>query len=315
MARDGRTKKGPRPRRQPPPGDLNLRQLEVFARVMEHRSFSRAGKVLYLTQPTVSGHIAALEKHLGVSLFDRMGRKVSPTSAAQVLYPYASRMLADRKEALAAVHEHQGLESGRLLMGASTIPGSYILPSLLRTFKERHPGVTVSLGVADSRAIADQVHRGDWELGFVGVRPRQRDLLCTQFHEDRLILAVPPDHRLARRRQVALRDLAGQPFLLREAGSGTRRVLEEALERKGIIPERDWNLVCELGSSEAVKEGIRRGVGISILSNLALEHEIDCGLVRQVRVAGLDIRRKFFVIQHRRRSLSPAAKAFRRFIT
>lgn len=292
---------------------MDVRALEVFSKIVELRSFSKAAGAVYLTQPTVSGHIKALEEELGVKLFDRLGRAVAPTKAGELLYGYAKRILDLRQQAVQALAEHTGALRGELQLGASNNPGSYVLPPLLARFKAEYPGVAVKLQVGDSREIARGVADGLYELGAVGAKWDDAQLRYERFVEDELYLVVPPKHPWTGRRSVQLDALLREPFIMREPGSGSRKVLEQALRAKGIDPAR-LQIVAELGSAEAVRQAVQAGAGIAFLSRWAIQHDLECGLLKAVRVRGLRLKRDFYLVVHRLRSLSPLGKAFLAFL-
>ena len=201
---------------------MDIRKLEVFRKVYELRSFSRAGDESYLSQPTVSGHIKYLEDYLGVRLFDRLGKEVVPTRAGDILYEFAVKIVDLREEAERALNLFQGKMKGKLLIGGSTIPGGYILPNLLGRFRQKYPDVMVSLKVGDTQQIVEMVVGAEVEVGMVGARIDHPSAQYHQFQGDRLILAAPPDHQFGKKKMVTLKDLSLMPFVLREHGSGTR---------------------------------------------------------------------------------------------
>ena len=292
---------------------MDIRALEVFSKIVELRSFSKAAEAVHLTQPTVSGHIKALEEELDVKLFDRLGKAVVPTKVGELLYSYAKRILDLRKEAVQALAEHLGALKGELVIGASNNPGSYVLPPLLARFKAGHPGVSVTLKVGDSQEIARGIASGIYELGAVGAKWDDDRLRCEKFVEDELYLVVPPKHPWANRSSVQLKELLNEPFIMREQGSGSRKIMEQALQVKGIDPAR-LRVVAELGSAEAVRQAVQAGAGIAFLSRWAIQHDLECGLLKSVPVKDLSLKRDFYLIVHRLRSLSPLGKAFLAFL-
>lgn len=294
--------------------DIELRNLEIFCRVVELRSFSRAAEEVFLTQPTVSGRIAALERQVGAALLDRLGREVVPTQAGMILYRHARELLAYHRAAMQELSEFLGGLRGSLLLGGSTIPGEYLLPGRIAQFKAQHPGITIRLKIADSAEIIERVAGGELELGAVGTREEQADLHFAPFDQDQLVLAVPPDHRWASQGEIRLEELLSEPFIAREIGSGTRRTFEQALRGQGIEPRRDLQVVCELGSTEAVKRCIEAGAGVGIVSDRALQHELQHGLLKKVALQGLQLTRLFYLVTPSQRTLSPIASAFYRFL-
>jgi DNA-binding transcriptional LysR family regulator len=292
---------------------MDLRALEVFCKIVELRSFSRAAEAVLLTQPTVSGHIKALETELGLRLFDRAGKTVTPTRAGEILNGYARRILALREEAQQAINEHKGGLKGHLALGASTIPGAYILPSVVAAFKREHPEVTISLHISGSRDIVRGVIDGTCEVGMVGARFEEARVHYEPFAQDELVLAVQAAHPWASRSTVRLAELAGQPFIMRERGSGTRKVMEQALIDHAVDPD-SLRVVLEVTGNEAVRQALKAGAGISVISRRAIEDEIRHKMVAALRLQGVRLVRDFFLVTHKSRSRSPLAKAFLSFM-
>jgi DNA-binding transcriptional LysR family regulator len=292
---------------------MDLRRLEVFVKVAELGSFSRAAEALFLTQPTVSEHVRALEEDLGVQLLDRLGRGAAPTPAGQLLLGYAHRILALMREARQAVDRFQGRLLGELIVGGSTIPGEYILPALIGQFKAKYPDISISLRVGSSQQISEWVEEGRVEIGVVGARPGSRALVARELMADEMVIVVPPEHPWTRRPSVGLADIRAEPLLLRERGSGTRQALERALAEAGTDLSA-FRVAGEMGSTQAVKQAVRAGIGVTLLSRLAVEDECRARLLVCVRVEGLDVRRSFHLVTHRDRSRSPLAQAFLEFI-
>ncbi len=292
---------------------MDLRALEVFCKIIELRSFSRAAEAVLLTQPTVSGHIKALEAELELRLFDRAGKTVTPTRAGEILYGYARRILALREEARQAINEHKGGLTGHLALGGSTIPGAYILPSLAAGFKREHPEVTISLHISGSRDIVRGVIDGTCEVGMVGARFEEARVHYEPFAQDELVLVVPAAHPWASRSTVRLSELAGQPFIMRERGSGTRKVMEEALADHAVDPGC-LRVVLEVTGNEAVRQALKAGAGISVISRRAIEDEIRHKMVAALRIHGVKLVRDFFLVTHKSRTRSPLAKAFLSFL-
>lgn len=292
---------------------LDLRQVEVFYYVAKLRSFSKAAEALLLTQPTISGHIKTLESSLCLLLFDRMGREVTLTQAGEVLYGYARRLLSLKTSAVQALQVLQGGMSGELLIGGSSIPGQYVLPPLLGQFKRQYPDITVMLSITDTMDIVERIIRGDLELGIVGAEVEHAQVLYERLMADELVLAVAADHAWGAPGTVPLAALASEPFIQRERGSGSRLVMEQTLQQHGFEPSA-LRTVAEMGSTEAIKQGIKAGLGVSILSRIALTDELRAGSVRVVEIEGITLQRHFYLIRHRGRTLSPLCQTFERFL-
>jgi DNA-binding transcriptional LysR family regulator len=292
---------------------MDLRRLEIFVRVAEFGSFSRAAEALFLTQPTVSEHVRALEDELGVQLLDRLGRGAAPTPAGQLLLGYARKLLALAGEAQQAVDQFQGRVSGELIVGGSSIPGEYVLPSLIGAFRAKHPEIAVTLLIGDSRSVQEWVESGRVELGVVGVRPTGRSLDSRQLMADELVVVVAPDHPWVGRGNISVEDIRHEPLILRERGSGSRETLERALATVGL-DFGAFRIVGEMGSTQAIKQAIRAGFGVSLISRRAVEDECRARLLGCVSVRDLDVSRAFHLVTHRERSRSPLAQAFLAFI-
>ncbi|UCD85335.1 MAG: LysR family transcriptional regulator [Deltaproteobacteria bacterium] len=294
---------------------FDFKQVEVFCQVVRLGSFSEAARAMSLTQPTLSAHVASLEWTLGVRLLDRKGRKVHLTRAGRVFHDYTLSMLALKEKAERAMSTQADHIKGELNVGGSTIPGTYVLPPLIGRFRGRYPDVLFNLVVGDTREIVDKVKVGSVELGVVGSHPSDRSLETREFWKDELSLVVPPSHKWARSsRGVDPREVLGEPFILRESGSATRELMESVLKKKGIRA-RELKVACRLGSTEAVKQGIRAGMGVSILSKKAVEVEVENGLLRTVPIRGTRFTRCFYLISHASRTMSPAGQAFLEFLS
>ena len=292
---------------------MDLRRLEIFAKVAELGSFSRAAEALFLTQPTVSEHVRALEDELGVQLLDRLGRGTTPTRAGQLLLGYARRLLALAHEARQAIDQFQGRMSGQLIVGGSTIPGEYLLPVLIGRFKAKYPDISISLVIGSSREVTGWVEEGRVEVGVVGARATSRALDSRDLMPDELVVIVPADHPWRSRTTVTLADIQGQPLILRERGSGTRQALELALGEVGLDLSA-FRLAGEMGSTQAIKQAVRAGIGISLISKRAVEDECRASLLFCLEVQDLRIARAFSLVTHRDRTRSPLAQAFVDFV-
>lgn len=292
---------------------MDIRALEVFCKIVELRSFSRAAEAVYLTQPTVSGHIKGLEEFVGLKLLDRLGREVVLTKAGELLYGYAKQVLALRNQALQALEEYKGSLKGHLIIGGSNIPGEYVLPALLARFKVQYPDISITLRIGDSREIARGVLEGIYELGAVGAKFDDGQLVYTKLLEDELVVALPRDHGWAQRPTVSLAELVGHPIILREVGSGSRKVLEEALRSAGLDTTA-LTVVAEMGSTEAIRQAVKSGAGISVISFRAIQDDLERGILNTIPLEGLRLTRDFYLVYHKNRSRSPLCETFAAFV-
>ncbi len=293
---------------------MDIRRLEIFCRVVELKSFTRAAEACLLSQPTVSEHIRQLEETLDEKLLDRLGRQALPTPAGEILYRYARRIIQLRDEAMQAMENHKGIVSGTLTIGASTIPGAYILPPLIEAFKAQNPSIRLSLKISGTGGISEALAQGHIELAIIGAKSKNPQLECREACSDELVLTVPPQHPLARRGSISIDELEGQSFLMREEGSGTRIAMSEALSARNFDLSR-LDVVAEMGSTEAVRQSIKAGLGISILSSLAVQEDIRNGTLAQVGIEGIRILRPLYLVQRRSRQLTPLALSFLDFFT
>ncbi len=295
--------------------DFDLRQLEIFCKVVDLGSFSKAADAVFLAQASVSERIANLEKSVGTLLLDRMGRQIIPTKAGELLYKHAVLMLDMKKTARLEMENFLGLRQGEILLGGSTIPGEYILPQLIGKFHEKYPYISVVLTVAGSREIEDMVQSGSLELGVVGSRNFSKDMISYNIWKDELVLAVNKSHKWANKKSILSDDLFREPFIIRETGSGTLKIMEDYLKSWENRKIDDLNVVARLGTSTAVKEGIKSGFGVSILSSRAIETEIKAGILKIVKIKGMpQMKRSFYLIRDKRRITSPLCQVMLDFL-
>lgn len=292
---------------------MDLWQLHIFCKVVELKSFSKAADAVRLSQPTVSSHIKDLEAHFDKKLVDRMPRQIVPTKAGLLLYDYARRLLTLKDKTETAMAEFGGLIKGRLLVGGSTIPSGYLLPKWIGQFTRQYPDVYVSLTVASTDEIIQKTISGHIELGIVGARTRDKALRQEAIVSDEMAVVVPASHAWAKREEVTISELLQAPFIARETGSGTLMSIQAMLQ-KSRHDIADLQVVAEMGSTEAVRQAIIAGVGISILSRIAVRDDVAFGLVKTIPLKDLDLKRNFYLTTHRKRSLSPLGIEFVQFL-
>jgi DNA-binding transcriptional LysR family regulator len=286
---------------------MTLRQLQVFLAVAREKSFSQAAKTIHSSQPTMSEHVAELERELGKKVFFRRGREVTLTEAGRVLERYAASAILAIESARQAVDDLDGLGHGSLIIGASTTPGIYVLPGIIANFRGRHPGVELRLQIANSRVIEDRIKARELDLGVVGghaVGPGE-ECLAVGF-SDELLLIVSPRHAWAKRGYIAPEALAREPLLMREEGSATRSVTERALQRAGIR----FQVAMELDHTEAIKQAVMAGLGVAFVSIYAVRGELATRRLHALRLRGIRVQRHFHVIHHEARRITASARAF-----
>jgi DNA-binding transcriptional LysR family regulator len=294
---------------------LSIRQLEVFVSLVDHGSFTLAARQLGLSQSTVSGHVADLERRLGVRVVERGRGPVRPTAAGHALLLPARQTLQSERAARHAVAELRGLLRGSLVVGGSTIPAVYLLPLLFRRFHARHPEVSLRIETGDSLEILDRVRDADLELGVVGLDPEPYGFTGLKVGEDRLLFVLRPDHELAGRERVTIQEALAHPTVMREEGSGTRAAVLDALRKADrSVTIDDFQVAAEAGSTEAVRAFVRHGVGTAFVSSLAVTEDLEARRLVAVPVAGFDVTRSFHLVGRQEPYLGPAARAFRTLV-
>ncbi|MBN1141644.1 MAG: LysR family transcriptional regulator [Deltaproteobacteria bacterium] len=293
---------------------MEIRRLEVFSKVVEMQSFTKAAEACGFSQPTVSEHIRLLEETFGGRLLERHGRRVFPTAVGKILYQYARRLIQLEQDTFQAVQQFKGDMSGTLMIGASNIPGTYLIPPLIGSFKAKHPAIKLIMKISDSNDIFKKLIENYVEIAILGADfPEDNRLELTEVFTDRLLLVVHPEHRLAKRPSVRLEEIVGEPFIFRDKGSGTRNVMTQILEKMGYDP-LSLDVVAEFGNMEAIRQGIKAGIGVSILSTLAVEEDIRQGSIVGVPVSDAPFHRPFFLTRRRHHILSPIAEEFQKHL-
>ncbi len=292
---------------------MNLKQLEAFLWVAELQSFTKAARQLYMSQPAVSFQIKSLEEVLNVSLFQRGEKKITLTEAGRIIYPEAKKLLIHYQNIKYSIDELKGLKTGCLSVGASTIPGEYIIPLFIGAFRQIFPGIQVKLKVAGSGEVTRWVLDREVDLGVAGVAVASEELECIPWIVDRMVIITPPDHYLAEYEEIDYREILKEKFILREPGSGTRRVFEKKLEDRDIDPGA-IDVAMELGSTRAVITAVQAGLGIGVVSGWAAGEPLQTNKVRQISLSGLDLNRYLYIIRYKNWSGNYASDSFIDFI-
>ena len=291
---------------------MDTRQLAAFCAVVERKSFSQAAEGLGVTQPAVSLQVRALEERLGHRLLDRSGRRVEPTEAGRRLYRSAQRMLHLEEQLLEDVaRADEGRLTGTLDIGASTGPGSHLVPLLLCEFQRSHPELRVALSISDTQAVIERVAAREIELGVVGALRRNRSLVFEPLIRDEIVLAVPPGHPAAGG-SISLEELQREILIVMQEGAGVRQVVEDELRRAGLRV-RELPSQLELGLQESVKSAVAAGYGVAFISRTAIEGELEAGALAWARVAEVEPARQLYVVRPKGRPPTRAAAAFLAF--
>jgi len=289
---------------------VTLRQLRTFKTVADLNSFSLAAQRLKLSQPSISYQVKELEETLGLPLLDRLGKRVQLTEAGTLLYGYARRMLDVLDEATVAIEEIRGIKRGSLRVGASTTVGIYLLPAALGAFKKLHPGLVISLEIGTRTRVQEQVLRNELDLAVVGPASKDPELAIIPFLSDELVVVAPAGHPLASSRSLGLKELADQPFIMREVASGSRLSFEKAARKAGAR----LKVAMELGSNGAIKHAVESGLGLAVISRYACALEFSSGRLVELDVRGFPIRRDWHIVHLRRRRLPASVRSFIDFL-
>ncbi len=298
---------------------MDFHQLRVFIEVARQKSFSRAAERIFLTQPTVSAHIKALETEIGTPLLDRSQRELQLTEAGKILFQYAQELLAIKEKALSSIQAEYQIMQGHLEIAASSVPGAYLLPQLMLSFRQQYPEVTFSVLLRDTKQVLQSVNDYTYDLGFVGEPDLRDGLEKIRLIEDELILiaspqasipvkipASPPETPLPGIEIISCVDM---PFLMREPGSATRLVFEKAL-KKQLHKKVDFRVIGYLESQEGIKQAVKAGLGLSVISKKAVEEELSAGTLAGYRLLDINMERHFYLIYKKNRILNPLSRVF-----
>jgi DNA-binding transcriptional LysR family regulator len=288
---------------------VTIRQLQIFVVAADRLSFARASEQLHLTQAGVSLQIKQLESMAGLALFERRRRRLALTEAGEHLLRYARRILDALKDADAALSALKGVTGGHVRVGAVST-AKYFAPALLARFQRRYPGVRVSLLVNNREAIVRELERGEIDVAVMGTPPPRFETEAVPFAENPLVVIAPVGHALARRRRVPLAALAGETFIVREPGSGTRSSMERAFAERGFAPR----IGAVMSSNETIKQAVMAGMGIALLSRHTIGLELQARRLAEIDVAGLPLMRRWYVVRRAGRFESPALVAFVEFV-
>jgi DNA-binding transcriptional LysR family regulator len=292
-------------------GMYDFRKIEAFCRVYEQKSFSKAGELLFLSQPTISAHVRALENDLGVKLLERLGRTVLPSPAGVILYKHSVMALGELEAARNEISGLLGEVAGEVVLGASTIPAGFILPGIVTSFIRQYPKAFLNLAVKDSRAVIRAVLNCEVMLGVTGSVEKHPDLEFTHLLDDEIIIVCSPKLHLysAGSGAFSLEDLAGWPWIFRNEGSGTRKSFEEGVSGAGYAI-RNFKVELKVDSAQAAVQYALAGLGVTFASRLVVAGMLKSGELVEIAIAGLSLPRAFYAVQNLRRGFFPVVASF-----
>ena len=273
-------------------------KLRVFCTVAETKSFSKASEIIHLTQPAVSLQIQALEELHETKLFDRSSNSISLTPAGEILYRYAKEILALYASASNDIGELTGLARGNLNVGASSTVGNYLLPSVIMDFRKRYPKIKIHLQIGNTKRVLDLLNSGGVDIGLVEGDVTKQKMRMEKLIEDELVVIVSAQHPWSKRKEISIFDLGKEPFIMREDGSGTLQIIKKYLN-KYSLSIHDLKVGMMLGSTEAIKNAVEGGVGISIISRWAVKKEARCGSLKLLNIKEEGMLRDFSIIFHK----------------
>jgi len=274
---------------------MNTHNLYIFTAVYRHRSFTKAAQQINISQPTVSEHIKNLENELECQLFDRVGKTIEPTSSAKKLFPKALQILEDISQVKAELLGGEDVVKGEIIFGASTIPSTYILPPLIKKFRHIYPDIFFKIKIEDSLKINQMILENELYCGIVGAKMTGNALRYEPFFKDELCLVASPE-------LTEIGEINTLPFIIREKGSGTRKSMEENFKRIGITLKKR-QIVAEFGSTAAIKEAAKSGLGVAVISQLAVTDEIENNTLSPISFHKEKMNRYFYLVHHQNRTL------------
>jgi LysR family transcriptional regulator, low CO2-responsive transcriptional regulator len=291
---------------------MNIDQIRAFHKVASTGSFTRAARELFITQPAVSQEIKALEASLGIKLFDRSGKNVRMTAEGEVLLSYALRLFALHEEMESLFGRSKNLQHGQIKLGSTALMGTYFLPKIIGRFNRRYPGIEIDLQMGNSDQVMHLVLEGLVDLGFSGMTTNHTRLESILIHQEKLIMVASPRHPLSARK-ISLDDISDTPFIWREKGTQTRKLIEKWFLRqlRGHYPRKS----IELQNMEAAKRMVEEGYGITVVPEAAVKREISAGWLKPLQIEGLNVLNSYYLVSLKSRKLTSAAEAFRKMLS
>lgn len=293
---------------------MDFKQIEAFVNVVKYKSFSKAADASFLTQPTISTHINTLEKEFGTRLIDRCSKEALPTKQGKLLFKYAINMLNMREKATFSLKSFTNEIEGILEIQASSVPGEYMVPSLITKFREKYPKVKFYLEQSDSSNVENNILEQKGEIGFIGYKGNNNSLLYEKLTTDKIVLITPQNEKFInlKGQKIKLEDFIDEPFVWREQGSATRKEFEDKISDLGY--SKQMNVVARMNSMEAIKQAVSNGLGISIISKIAIENNLDNREFLTFEIKEINLDREFYLVRNKNIALSPTAEMFKEFV-
>ncbi|WP_339227299.1 LysR family transcriptional regulator [Oceanobacillus sp. FSL K6-2867] len=284
--------------------------LIVFKEVVERKNFSRAAKELHMSQPAVSQYIAALEKDLGVRLLERSNKFVELNKAGKMVYKYAQEILRNYEQMRMLVSDLKNEPSGELKIGASYTIGEYVLPKLLAELQEEFPNILPAVTIGNTEEVGAKLVQHEIDIGLIEGNFTHNQISIEQFATDEMYIITGSDQSFKKEACISIKDLENETWIIREEGSGTRKMLEDFFQRGNLEPKR----ILTFGSTQTIKEGVEAGLGISLLSNLTFSKEQQLNKIQKIFIEGTPIKRKFSIIKNYHEFQPKALQAFEKLV-
>lgn len=290
---------------------MDIHHLRIFTTVYRFKSFTKAAKQICISQPTVSEHIKNLENELGCRLFDRVGKAVEPTASAKLLFPKALQIIEEVARVKAEISGGEDTAQGEIMFGASTIPSTYVIPSMIKDFQELFPDIFFKIRIEDSLRISQLIIENELSCGIVGAKLDAVQLQYEPYFKDRLLLVAAP--QLIKKKSIRLEELTGLPFVLREQGSGTRKAMEDNFRRIEFTLGKK-QVAAEFSSTASIKEAAKCGIGVAVISRIAVLDELKNGSLREISLQKVTMERYFYLVRHKDRTLPSPYQKFCEFL-
>lgn len=294
---------------------MDFRQLETFVEVVQSKSFSKAAKKLFITQPTVTNHIKNLEQEVGTLLLNRMGKKISLTNAGSILYNEALDVINSLEMIKHELSNYNNEISGHLDIVSSSVPRKFLLPSIMKAFLEEHPDVTFSISDDDSQEVVNSILDSYTDFGFIGEKYPNPNLEYIEIFSDNLVLIASNDFKpeISSNRQITVDSILDGKFIFREVGSATRNTFVEEFQKQGV-ELRQLKTLAYVRDIDTIKKMVSLGMGLSFLSEKLVEDDLTLNKYSAYNVKGLDLSRKYYFAYHKNRQLTPLGESFKNFI-
>jgi LysR family transcriptional regulator, transcriptional activator of the cysJI operon len=293
---------------------LNIESLRMFCLVVDEGTISKAARIGFVSQPAVTRQIQHLENFYGALLFDRIDGKLKVTDAGRMLYPYAKAIINDFQLSIEAVQQVTGEVNENLKVGASLTIGEYYLPSVLGSFKKQAPDLNVSLIIKNTSSIMEDLLNDEIDVALIEgvVDGDDSQIHIEKFADDELVLIHAADHPWEDKTEISIEEFVEEGMICRESESGTRIIVENVLREKGILDQ--IKNVMELNTTQAIKSAVEAGLGIAILSKLAVGRELELGVLKEVNVAGISFKRDLWLIEKKQRFSKNSVVRFLEYI-